>query len=319
MTPTLKHRIEYGFVKTADFLLFLFPRPATLAFGEALGTLISWILRPRNKLIKANLAAAFPEKSNAEIEHIAKGVWRNLGRTAVEFVRLSETTGDRFDEFFFIEGKEQFDKLLALGKGSILIGFHFTNWEVLSICTGRYFGETFGIARPMKNPLVEAWVQSKRSVNTTNMIWHRQAAKASLRVLKNGKNLGILVDQNLYTGGVFVNFFGRPAATTTLPALLHSRTDAPVVLIYSLREGTKFKIVYEPIPLPEIADMDQRIFTHTQLINNSIEAVVRRTPENWFWIHNRWKRKPEPATPEPASPGSASPGPAAPAANEDKA
>jgi KDO2-lipid IV(A) lauroyltransferase len=99
---------------------------------------------------------------------------------------------------------------------------------------------------------------------------------------------------------VFVDFFGRPAATTTLPALLHLRTGSPILLVYNLRDGLKFKIVYERILLPSLPDSVDRVLVYTQLITQRMENLIRQYPENWFWIHNRWKRKPEPASP-PAS------------------
>jgi KDO2-lipid IV(A) lauroyltransferase len=150
------------------------------------------------------------------------------------------------------------------------------------------------IARPIKNPLVDQWVFRKRTAGGLNIILHRQAVKAGLRTLRQGGVFGILPDQNLYTGGVFVDFFGRPAATTPLPALLHDRTDAPVILCHCLREGRRFRLTFEaPLRFPEVIDMDRRMVVHTQIVADAIEALIRRHPDQWFWLHNRWKRAAE--------------------------
>ena len=125
-----------------------------------------------------------------------------------------------------------------------------------------------------------------------DIILHRNAVRASLKWVKGGNIIGILVDQNLYTGGEFVKFFGRPAATTTLPAILHARTGAPVIPTYCLRDGTGFRFFFEPPVFPPAGvSEDEQIKAHTQEISNRFEQIIRRTPQNWFWIHNRWKRK----------------------------
>ena len=130
------------------------------------------------------------------------------------------------------------------------------------------------------------------------IILHRQAVKATLGCLRRGECVGILMDQNLYTGGVFVNFFGRPAATTTLPALLYLKTGCPVILIHTLREGDRFRVVYSPpFEFPPMEKSEASIHLYTQIISDGFEALVRQYPENWFWIHNRWKRRPETSAP----------------------
>lgn len=279
--------IAYVFVCIIDWILTCMPRSWALKFGEGLGRALSWALPSRRKLIRANLAAAFPEKKEPEIRRIEAGVWRNIGRTAAEFVRLSDINHDNFNDYCVVEGRDHLEEARKKGKGVILVAFHFTNWEMMGVGSAFLTGNMVAIARPMKNPYVERWVQNKRAQSGVKIILHREAVKASLRVLKQKGSIGILVDQNLYTGGVFVDFFGRPAATTTLPALLHNRTKAPVLVVYCLREGGKFRLVYQP-PLRFTGD---DILKQTQRINNAIEDVVRGHPENWFWVHNRWKRK----------------------------
>ena len=186
------------------------------------------------------------------------------------------------------------EKAIAEGKGVVLLAAHFSNWEVLGAYILKRFSRFTAIARPMKNPFVEKWVQSKRGSGGMKIILHRQAVRASLKWVREGNIIGILVDQNLYTGGEFVNFFGRPAATTTLPALLHARTKAPVIITYSIREGRGFKAVFTPpIPPPVNLEGKDSIVEHTQEISSQLEQIIRQSPENWFWIHNRWKRKPQ--------------------------
>jgi KDO2-lipid IV(A) lauroyltransferase len=291
---TFKHRLEYAALKTVEFTLCALPLPLALKAGEQLGSFMSFVLKKRRRLVIDNLTHAFPEKSAREIARIARVNWKNLGRTALEFVRSGDFVSPSALARVRWEGAERFETALGQGRGAILISFHFSNWEILGMLIQLRFKRMMAIARPMKNPLAERWLQGKRARGGMKITLHRDAVKASLRWLRAKNIVGILVDQNLYHGGVFANFFGRPAATTTLPALLRIRTEAPVFVTYSVREAGSFHATLEPVEFPDVLE-DQRVLVYTQTINDHLERIVRRYPENWFWIHNRWKRKPESA------------------------
>lgn len=289
----LKYLAEYGLVKGMESFISALPKGAAISFGENLGAFLSYLLPKRKKLIAENLNMAFPHLSRAEKDEIGRKVWKNLGRTAVEFVRLPPLDKENLDRFIRWEGAENVEEALSAGKGLVLVTSHFTNWEISGTAAQARFGRMLAIARPMKNPLVEAWVQTKRTAGGNKIALHRNAVRTSLKWIKEKNIVALLIDQNLYTGGVFTEFFGRPAATTTLPALLHIRTGCPVIFSYTLRHGERFVIHFDrPFEFPQVSE-DQRIWTYTQLINRRLEEIIRRDPANWFWIHNRWKRKPE--------------------------
>jgi KDO2-lipid IV(A) lauroyltransferase len=290
----IKHRLEYALLKSVESALCALPLPLAIRGGELLGRFMSVALGKRRNLIIDNLERAFPQKDRSEIERIARASWENLGRTALEFVRSSDFVGPGKSDRVKWEGVEEFERALEKGRGLVLVAMHFTNWELLGMLIQDRFKKMMAIARPMKNPYAEDWLKSKRAQGGMKITLHRDAVKASLRWLKSKNIVGILVDQNLYHGGVFVNFFGRPAATTTLPALLHVRTGAPVFITYSLREGDSFRAVLVPVGFPEVVDEEQRLRVYTQIINDCLERVISVHPENWFWIHNRWKRAPDP-------------------------
>jgi len=162
----------------------------------------------------------------------------------------------------------------------------------------RLFGSMTAIARPVHNPYVDRWVHRKRQSGGMTVIPAQDAVKASLKCLKANSIVGILIDQSL-SSGLLVDFFGRPAGTTTLPALLHMRTGAPVVMTYTLREADRFRHVFRPVVFPPVSEDADRILIYTKTINTLFEDLIRRYPENWFWVHNRWKRDeslPETAT-----------------------
>jgi KDO2-lipid IV(A) lauroyltransferase len=291
----LKYFLEYALLRALEFALCSLPLPWALKLGEGLGLAMSRVLKRRRLLIVDNLTRAFPEKKPAEIQRIAHQNWKNLGRTALEFVRSQDFMApEKFSRIRW-ENVERVDAVAAANKPILFIVFHFANWEILGMATQARFKKIMAIARPIKNPYVENWIKNKRAQGGMKITLHRDAVKESLRWLKNRNMLGLLVDQNLYHGGVFVNFFGRPAATTTLPALLRLRTDAVIFVAYALREEGTFRLVYEPLVLPAVENEADRLVAYTQAISDHLERVIRKYPENWFWIHNRWKRKPEPA------------------------
>lgn len=289
----MKKAFEYALVRFADLLFHALPRSWAIGLGEQLSLGVSHVITKRRELVLRNLALAFPEKTETERAHIAQEVWRNLGRLAVEFARVSDFTDGSIDRLVEIEGREYVDAAIKEGKGIIGLTAHFTNWELTGALVQRVFGNMTVIARPVRNPLVDRWVYEKRTASGLNIILPKDAVKASLKCLKSRGIIGMMVDQSLSTGGVFVDFFGRPASSTTLPALLHIRTGAPVMFAYLLRNGERFRLVFEPVTFPAVEDPAARIQIYTQVMSTQFEQVIRRYPESWLWLHNRWKRQPE--------------------------
>ncbi len=278
-----------------DQILLALPRSWAISFCETLAWVVSLFMARRRALMLKNLQLAFPEKSETELKKIVAGVWRNIGRVAGEFIRLSDINQENYRDYFEIIGADVLEKAKAKGKGLIFIGFHYGNWEMSGVGGNFASNGITAVARPIKNKFVEKWVKQKRGAGGMDVILHRDAVRGCLRVLRAKKSVGILVDQNLYQGGVFVNFFGRPAATTPLPALLQSRTGAPVLILYCERQQGKIKLIFrETPPLPTEGDAQDLMQTITQIISSELEEIIRGHPEQWFWVHNRWKRQPTP-------------------------
>ncbi|HSN05468.1 MAG TPA: lysophospholipid acyltransferase family protein [Nitrospira sp.] len=285
----MKYLCEYVLLRFVDLLLQALPGTWAIALGEWLCLRLPTIIPKRQALILDNLTRVFPDKSAEEKAGIAQAVWRNLGRTAVEFVRIADFARRPIEDLVEVEGREHMERAIGEGKGVILLTAHFTNWELTGSFVQRLFGSMTAIARPVHNPYVNRWVQRKRLAGGMKIIPAQEAVKASLKCLKAKTIVGILIDQSL-SSGLSVEFFGRTAATTTLPALLHVRTGAPVLITYTLREGDRFRQVFQPVAFPPVSDDGDRIAIYTRAINRLFEDLIRRHPENWFWVHNRWKR-----------------------------
>ncbi|MFO0705814.1 MAG: lysophospholipid acyltransferase family protein [Nitrospira sp.] len=285
----MKYVVEYAAIRLVDLVLQTLPLSWAIGFGERVCVRLPRIIPKRQALILDNLAKALPELSAEDRARIAEAVWRNLGRTAVEFVRIKDFARRPIEDLVTVEGREHMERVLRDGTGAILLTAHFTNWELTGSFVQRLFGSMTAIARPVHNPYVDRWVLRKRRLGGMQVIPAQDAVKASLKCLKAKTFVGILIDQSLSTG-LSVEFFGRTAATTTLPAILHIRTGAPVLITYTLREGDRFKQVFQPVHFPPVPDEAERILIYTRTINELFEQLIRRYPENWFWVHNRWKR-----------------------------
>ena len=207
--------------------------------------------------------------------------------------------GEKLNVSTVLEGSEHLHAALAGGRGVFILAGHCGNWELAAARISRDIPVT-GLARPMANPLVEATIEALRSAAGNRTLNARDSARGVLRLLRRGEAVGMLLDQSaLRNERVFVPFLGRPAATNLGLAMLALKTGAPVLPAFSAREADGRHRVWigAPIPLAETGDRATRIGVSTARYTAAIEAYVRRYPEQWFWVHNRWKRAPDPGEP----------------------
>jgi len=241
-----------------------------------------------------NLRRAYPEKDMEELILIAKGVYRHLGLVAADFFEIPFITKDNVHEWVEFEGLEHIDKTFAKGKGLLSIVAHFGNWEMMTVSFPMVRKPMNIVYRPLDSPVLEnltAWV---RTLNGNTVIPKGGSGKAITRLLAENSALGILSDQNVSAReGVFVDFFGRPACTAVGLAVLAMRTGAPVIPAFMPRmpDGKYRFIIQEAVPIDDTGDYEKDLYTNTQRFTKVVEAMVRRYPDQWFWLHQRWKTK----------------------------
>lgn len=280
--------LEYGLAKIFSLFVRLLPWSVALFVGRILGRLAAKTFRQRSRLAFQNLALAFPEKSRQELKYLVSRVWQNIGQTLVQFLKITSFSEADFSRRAEFKGKEYIDQALSQGRGLIFLGAHFGNWELIGAAVAHLGYPLAVVARPLDNYLLNEQVNRIREFHGATVILKKKAAKESLRWLKKNGILGILIDQNFYEGGVFVDFFGRPAATTNIISLLAEKTGARILPIFSRHNNGKIIVTVEP-PV-DIKNLDSS--AATQELTKIIEDWIRRYPEEWFWIHDRWKRKP---------------------------
>jgi len=255
---------------------------------------------PRRRLIAIdNLQRAFPDKNEAEIIAIAKGVYRNMAIVAADFIEIPKLTRGNFRELIEVEGLEHCREALEKNKGLLIFGAHFGNWELGAIVMSLTIKPAVIIYRPLDNPLLENLVTWVRTCTGSIPLAKDSAMRSMLRHLRENDILGIMIDQNFSaTEGVFVDFFGRPACTTIGLALLAIHTGAPVIpgFVIRLKDG-RYRLVFgEAVELIETGDHEQDILLNTQNFTRIVEDMVRQYPDQWFWVHQRWKTTPSIST-----------------------
>jgi len=250
-------------------------------------------LSSRYRLIAAyNLRRAFPEKSEKEILRIARGVYRNLGIVAAEFFDLPRLTPSNIGKLIDAEGLENCRQALSKGRGVLLFGAHFGNWELEAIAVSLLIKHMVVIYRPLDSSLLDHLILRVRSVTGNTPIPKDRAMRPMIRSLKRNGILGILIDQNAACHeGVFVDYFGHPACTTDGLALLALHTEAPVIPAYMARlPDGRYRLVIGPeVEIIRTGDREADVITNTQRFTKIIEETVRRYPDQWLWVHQRWK------------------------------
>lgn len=281
-------RVAFSVMTSTSGLL----RPWSVrAIGNYLGSLFYIVSsRYRNVALK-NLRQAYgQEKSEAEIRGIAKQVFRHFARGAVEFFYLLSLKREQIDGMIEADGREHLDKALAEGRGCIVITAHYGNWELLArkLVIDGY--KVNVIARDSDDPGMTGIATRIRENGGYRVFDKDQPLIGAIRALKNNELLGILPDQN-ESNGILVDFFSRPAATASGPAVFALKTGAPLVPAFATRmsNGKYRATVYPRIDFTASGDEQKDIHDLMALINLAIEREVRSNPSQWLWLHDRWK------------------------------
>ena len=299
MSPTFAQRAEFYSLRGVIRVLGAFSWETACRVGARIGAAGYRPLRIRRDIVEKQIAAAFPEKSAAEVDRIARASWEHLGRTAIEMALLPDLgNGGVLGLVETVEGWEHVDRAMAAGKGIVVVAGHHGNWELL----GAYIaarGVPFDvIVRGMANPLFDEYVNHLRTALGMGVVHDSEAVARAPRALRAGRAVGFVADQGLLgLASTYVTFFGRPAKTPRGAAVFALRFNAPVLFVDGLRlPNGKYRIIIEPVEAARTgnreADVDAIVVRFTEIL----EKWVRLVPEQYFWHHRRWKRQP-PDTP----------------------
>jgi Kdo2-lipid IVA lauroyltransferase/acyltransferase len=293
MTEWMQYAVAWTFVKTLGVL----PRPLARGVASTAARLLLLLLPKLRKTAETNLRLAFPEWTEEQRRAVMSGMTRNLGWMAVEFARFPKYSKQNIEQSVVLDGQENFLAGKNRGKGVLFLTGHIGAWELSSFAHGLYGFPLRYMARPLDNKPVDAMVNHYRGLSGNEPIFKNESARVMLRVLKEAGTVGILADQNTMPGeGAFVDFFGIPACTTTGIARVALHTDAAVVPGYAYWDESlgKYRLRFEPpVELVRTGDTERDVVENTQKFAKVIEGIVRKYPEQWVWIHARWKTRPK--------------------------
>jgi KDO2-lipid IV(A) lauroyltransferase len=290
LSKRLRWQIEYGAAR-AVFALF---GALSVDGASALGSRLLRAIGPRlraHKIARRNLEKVFPNKSTDEIDQILSRMWDNLGRTFGELPHLAEISNPASGRTTVI-GLERLEHARDDGIGGLFFSAHFANWEIVPWTAQQNVGlASHPFFRAPNNPLMESLFRRLRDgCGGEPLPKGRQGAKRSVALLKQGEHLAMLVDQKM-NDGIETNFMGHPAMTAPALATFALKFNLPVIPIHAIRQGgARFKIITEaPLALPNSGNRDQDIATLMATVNQTIAHWVEEAPEQWLWVHRRWK------------------------------
>lgn len=282
-----------------EFLHFL-PRKTTGMVGMSIGRLGYHLAGKLRRVGLRNLELAFPEKSEAERVEILKGAFRNLGRIMANVSRFDDLTSENITDLIEYSPDPafaaQYERTKAQGRGRIILGGHLGNWELQAFSYPVFFEPLSFLARRLDNPRIEDMILGIRTRLGNRQIDKTNSASQIMRVLRSGGTVGVLADVNSHPKeGVFVPFFGIPACTASGIAMLAIRANAVIVPMFAIwnEQRGKYSIVHGEIVEPvNSGDRKNDIEATTALCVAATERVIREYPDQWIWIHRRWKTRP---------------------------
>jgi KDO2-lipid IV(A) lauroyltransferase len=293
---SIQTNLEYATARLLLAGLGLLPRRLAVGIGRMLGQTTYRVSRTLRRTGERNLELAFPALSRPERVRILRGCFISLGRQLGEFSHFSKLNTDNLRSLVECEGLENLDAARASGRGAILFTAHLGAWELSSVALSVLGYPVSFLVRRLDNPKIERLLEQARTRFGNRTMDKRGAMRPMLRTLKAGGTLGLLVDVNMLAHeGIFVDFFGTPASTTFDLAKLALRIKAPVMPVFAPWEERRQRFVLHigaPLNIEYTGDEDEDVLRFTSLFTRVIEDYIRLYPDQWLWIHKRWRTRP---------------------------
>jgi|SRR5689334_689067 len=292
----MRYRLEYALAWLLIRGISILPRPVARAAGIGLGQLVYLLHGKLRRVGMRNLQLAFPEKSAHERRRILRGEFTSLGRQLAEVCLFPSYTRENVTKIVVYDGFENFERAEARGKGVIYLTAHLGGWELSAFSHSIQGHPLHVVMRSMDNPFLDRFITHLRTMHGNRAVDKDNFVRGLLSAMKAGETVGILMDTNMTPPqGVFVDFFGIPACTASGLARIALRTDAAVVPGFTIwdRKLRKYRLRFDPaLALIRTGDEEADIVANTALFTKVIEQYVRLYPDQWLWVHRRWKTRP---------------------------
>jgi Kdo2-lipid IVA lauroyltransferase/acyltransferase len=293
----VRHRLEFALVWFWVKTVGLLPRPLARAKGICLGLLVYLLHRRLRRVGMRNLALAFPQMSHGERRRILRNEFVSLGRQLAEVCLFPRYTRENVSQVVVYDGFENYERAFARGKGVLFLTAHLGAWELSAFAHSLQGHPLWIVMRSLDNPLVDRLIQGYRTMHGNRTVDKDDFVRGLLAAMHAGEVVGILMDTNMTPPqGVFVDFFGIPAYTASGLARIALRTGAAVVPGFTVWNAQlrKYTLRFEPaLELIRTGDNEKDTVANTAKFTKIIEDYVRRYPDQWLWVHRRWKTRPE--------------------------
>jgi Kdo2-lipid IVA lauroyltransferase/acyltransferase len=292
----MRQRLEYAAAWPFIKILGGLPRPLARAAGIGLAWAV-YVLHVRLRQVgMRNLGLAFPEKTEAERARILRGEFASLGRQLAEVCHFPKFTLPTVEQVVVYDGLENYERAHARGKGVLFLTAHFGGWELSAFAHSMHGHWMHVVMRPLDNEYLDRLIRDYRTMHGNKVVDKDDFVRRLLSAMKAGEVVGMLMDTNMTPPqGIFVDFFGVQACTASGLARIALRTDAAVVPTFTIwdAELRKYRLRFDPaVELVRTGDLEAEIKANTQKFTSIIETYVRKYPEQWLWVHRRWKTRP---------------------------
>ena len=293
----MRRKLEYAAAWPFLKIMGILPRPLARGFAIGIAQLVYLLHFRLRQVGMRNLQMALPEKSQAERKTILRGEFTSLGRQLAELCQFPKYSPENIDEVVVYDGLENYERAYDRRKGVLFLTAHFGGWELSAFAHSLHGHWVNIVMRPMDNPYLDRLLQQYRTMHGNKVVNKDDFVRGLLAAMKAGETVGILMDTNMTPPqGVFVDFFGIKACTASGLARIALRTDAAVVPGFTIWDESmgKYKLRFDPaIDLVRTGNLEADIVANTQKFTKVIEDYVRQYPEQWLWVHRRWKTRPE--------------------------
>jgi len=303
--PTFGQWIGYAAGRSVFAILALLPLRAARGAGAALGRLFFHLSSRHRGIARRNLETALgPGVAPEERERIARACFAHLGRIVADATHFPEHLRRPTGEVAVYDGAEHLKAAAAKGKGVLVFSGHFGHWELIAFLQHRLGLPMTMVVSPLENPLYDRFIARLRGLGGNRILSKRHAARPILKALARGEAIAILIDQNVRgEAGIFIDFFGRAASSTPALATLALRSGAPIVPVFSwFRPDGRLQISYRPALEPRRhGSVEEDVRDLMRRSTALLEEEIRRHPDAWLWMHDRWRTRPRPAEAAPVS------------------
>jgi KDO2-lipid IV(A) lauroyltransferase len=293
----MRQRLEYALAWALIKFIGTLPRPLARAAGICVAWTVYLLHGRLRRVGMKNLQLAFPEKSRRERKRILRGVFTSIGRQAGEVCLFPRYTRTNVNQVVIYDGFENFERAYAQGKGVLFLTAHLGGWELSAFAHSLQGHPLHVVMRPLDNVYLDRMTREYRTMHGNSMVDKDDFVRGLLSAMKAGETVGILMDTNMTPPqGVFVDFFGIPACTASGLARIALRTDASVVPGFTIWDPVlrKYRLRFDPpVKLVRSGDDDADAVANTAQFTKIIEDYVRKYPDQWLWVHRRWKTRPE--------------------------